>query len=133
MSFAYKISAWNHERKWQIFLNTIQFTPESKILDVGFSDEEYVETDNYLEKHYSFPENITALTLDIPDQYLSTRGDDDFQVPEEAILRKRQASVERYPQVKIVGYDGRDFPFSEQSFDICWSNAVLEHVGDAEK
>ena len=26
-------------------------------------------------------------------------------------------------------YDGGVFPFKDKEFDVCWSNAVLEHVG----
>ena len=30
----------------------------------------------------------------------------------------------------IVQYEGDLFPFDNDAFDLCWSNAVLEHVGD---
>ena len=36
----------------------------------------------------------------------------------------------RYPQAECVQYDGQTFPFRNASFDVCWSNAVIEHVGD---
>ena len=133
MSLAYKISGWNRRRKWQLFLDNFRITPKTSILDVGFSEQEYSETDNFLEKNYPYTEQITALTLDVPEQLLYARQDPEFQVSDTEIIRKREESSARYPQLKVVSYDGHSFPFPDQSFDICWSNAVLEHVGDREK
>ena len=79
----------------------------STILDVGFNDEEYSATDNYLEKNYPHLDNVTALGIESGEKF-----------------------AERYPDVNTVTYDGKIFPFADQSFDICWSNAVLEHVGE---
>lgn len=110
MSLAYKISAFNRHRKWRRFLDTFQPTADLRILDVGYSAEEYSSTDNFLEKHYRWPEQITALGIDPPEPF--------------------QAN---YPRVNVVQYDGSDFPFEDNEFDICWSNAVVEHVGDHER
>lgn len=110
MSLAYKISAFNRGRKWETFMREIQPSPEMKVLDVGFSENEYSATDNYLEKHYPYPEMLTALGVDEPKKF-----------------------KERYPKVKAVQYDGTIFPFEDKQFDICWSNAVIEHVGDRDK
>ena len=110
MSIAYKISSFNRKRKWKSFNENMAINGRTKILDVGFSDQEYSATDNYMEKNYPFPENLTALGIDQPVEF-----------------------KERYPQVNVVQYDGNLFPFQDKSFDVCWSNAVIEHVGDGKR
>lgn len=114
MGFVYDlshaVSRYNRRRKWKFFMETFRPDEAMKILDVGFNDEEYFsDLENYLEKRYPYPRNITALGIQEPKRF-------------------RQ----RYPDVSVVMYDGRIFPFGDKSFDICWSNAVLEHVGDFE-
>lgn len=104
---ATKISAQNRKRKYGLFLEKINPQKTDKILDVGFNNMEYSYVDNFLEKTYPYPENITALGI------------------EDGSLFK-----ERYPQVNTIIYDGKEYPFEDNSFDIGWSNAVLEHVGD---
>lgn len=108
MSLAHKISAWNRKRKYALFLELLAPTHDTKVLDVGYANVEHSPSDNYLEKHYPHPENLTALGITPPTQFLET-----------------------YPRVKAVQYDGKRFPFEDNSFDICWTNAVIEHVGDA--
>ncbi len=110
MSIAYRISKFNRKRKWDTFLDHIKPTSSTRVLDVGFSDNECSETDNFIEKHYPFPENLTALGLEEPKNFRRS-----------------------YPRVDCVQYDGNGFPFSDQSFDVCWSNAVIEHVGSHEQ
>ncbi len=107
MTLAHKISAFNRNRKYKIFLELFKPNSTLSILDVGYSDKEYSATDNFLEKNYPFQEKITALGIDEPDKF-----------------------SERYPQVKAIQYGGKKFPFIDKVFDICWSNAVLEHVGN---
>ena len=61
MRIADRVSAWNRARKWELFLNVIKPTPTMRVLDVGFNATEYSPVDNFLEKHYPYPEQITAL------------------------------------------------------------------------
>jgi len=61
MSIAYRVSGWNRKRKWKLFLNIFKPNRSMRVLDVGYSEKEYSSTDNFIEKHYPFPENLTAL------------------------------------------------------------------------
>ncbi len=104
---ATKISARNRKRKYDLFLEKISPQKTDKILDVGFNNMEYSYVDNFLEKTYPYLDNITALGIE-----------------DGALFRKR------YPLVNTIIYDGKKYPFEDNRFDIGWSNAVLEHVGD---
>jgi len=110
MSLAYKISVRNRERKLRLFLVKMKPSCDSKILDVGYTNKEYSDTDNYFEKHYPYPEKITALGVEDPKEFKT-----------------------KYKKIKVVRYNGGVFPFKTNEFDICWSNATIEHVGSREK
>ena len=105
-----KVSNYNRQRKYNFFVYYFKPTIYSKILDVGASEKEYTENANILEKKYPYPENITVLGID---HYIEF--------------------CKKYPKVKTVTYEGEGFPFKDKEFDICWCNAVIEHVGNRDK
>ena len=107
---SYKISLRNRSRKYENFINTFKPNSDTTILDIGYNDNEYRDTENFLEKNYEWPTKITAL----------------------GIMEPKNFNV-LYPDVKTVVYDGKIFPFKDNEFDICWSNAVIEHVGNFER
>ncbi len=109
MTLPEKISYKNRTKKYNYFINTFNPRPEDTILDVGFNDSEDSQGDNFLERFYPYQSKITALGI-MGNKYFS----------------------KKYPDVKVVLYDGKTFPFEDNFFDIGWSNAVIEHVGDRE-
>lgn len=113
MSLFNKLSAYNRKRKYGYFIKTLAPCNSQTILDVGFTYNDYSAEANYLEKHYPYQQNITALGLKL------TISTNNFQ--------------SLYPQVTVVTYDGNIYPFSNNQFDIGWSNAVIEHVGERKK
>lgn len=105
----YAVSDYNRLRKFNFFMKYFRPGPEVRVLDVGASNQETQKNANIIEKKYPYPNKLTALGIIEFTQ-------DEFK--------------KRYPEVKTVTYDGRRFPFGDEEFDICWSNAVIEHVRD---
>lgn len=102
-----RLSAWNRARKWRLFERALPSAfSAGRVLDVGYTNREYLPGDNFIEKHLPRPERLTALGVEPHDEFSA-----------------------RYPGVEVVRYDGGCFPFEDGAFDVVWANAVLEHVG----
>lgn len=103
-------TAWNVRQKiFQTLKRQVDFDSLSTVLDVGATADSRRQESNYFEMLYPYKNQITALS------------DQNAGWLEEA-----------YPGLKFVLGDGRQLPFSDHSFDLVFSSAVIEHVGSYE-
>lgn len=107
------ISLRSRRRKFRLFMELLRPTEETTIVDVGVADAPFgagqggAATYNFLEAMYPWRARITAVSID--------------ELP-----RFREA----FPEIRTVHADGRDLPFADGEFDVAFSNAVVEHLGD---
>ena len=77
------------------------------IIDVGVTADIQKDSSNFFEKIYPYPERITALS----DQDASWMAD-------------------KWKGLKFVQGNALNMPFEDDFFDLSFSNAVIEHVGN---
>lgn len=109
------ISLRSRNRKLRLFLDELQPTAETSVLDVGADELAFGEGDgcrtlNFFEEQYPWPERITALGL-----------------------QDGKAFRARYPSIRYMQGDACALPFADGEFDVVFSNAVIEHVGGRER
>jgi SAM-dependent methyltransferase len=104
---ASRVSLRSRERKLRLFHELLRPGPETTVLDVGVTDAPFggASTDNFFEALYPWPERITAVGV---------TGLETFEAS--------------FPRVTAVQADGRRLPFATDTFDLGFSNAVVEHV-----
>jgi SAM-dependent methyltransferase len=115
MRLADSISLRSRQRKLSLLLDELRPTAATSVLDVGADELGFGEGDgcgtmNFFEEHYPWPERITALGLHHGEGFRA-----------------------RYPGIPYVRGDACALPFEDGAFDIVFSNAVIEHVGDRDR
>ena len=102
-----KILKFNREELHQIFLKKINYNNNMSILDIG--------TANTLNKNHNI-----ILSKTKKNKYLCCLTNQ--------ILSKEL--IKKYPQIKkVLKGDGKNIKLKNNSFDIVYSSATLEHVG----
>lgn len=107
-SFKRALKSFSHKsrsKKFDLFLSLFKPKPGDRVLDIGASGDLFVYYT--LEDVYPYPEKIVGGGYD---------------------LREVVAARSCYPKPAYVVCDGCSLPFPDRSFDVVFSNAVIEHI-----
>ncbi len=92
-------------KKFDLLGRIFKPRPEDRVLDVGASGVTF--TGYTFEDNYPFPSRIVGGGID---------------------LRQIVEARRSYPQAQFAMFDGCALPFPDKSFDLVFSNAVIEHL-----
>ena len=95
---------------FDFLIKTIPLDSDATILDVGVTADSNRMESNFFELFYPHKDHITAFS----DQDASWM-------------------MEKWPGLRFLRGDGRCMPFADNEFDLVFSSAVIEHVGDRVK
>jgi SAM-dependent methyltransferase len=119
MGLADQISLRSRRRKFGLFMETMAPSAETTVLDVGVDDFAFGDlsanegscgTLNFFEEMYPWPERLTAVGLHEGERFRAS-----------------------YARARYVQGNALELPFEDSTFDIVFSNAVIEHVGEEDE
>lgn len=112
MSIFSKLSHISRQRKLELFNRTMKLSGQMKVLDIGAEINPDGDRGLQLIDSYPWKNNLCAVNLS-----------------SEHISMIKQY----YPEIEATVGDACKLPWPDKHFDVIYSNAVIEHVGDFEK
>jgi SAM-dependent methyltransferase len=106
-----KLSLISRKRKLELFYTAIKPLEQTRVLDVGAEVNPNCNGELQLIDSYPWKENLAA--INISSQQISD-------------IKKH------YPQIDARVGDALNLPWPDKYFDVVYSNAVIEHMGDFE-